>query len=117
MTPSHPSTARASDHRSRTSPSARSKGTPARRSATLLALICLPPLWLTVRFFSHVEAGLQEMLPRDTPTVRALDRIHDRLGSQAHLKIIVQSADPAANRRFVTALAGRLEGRRIPEVR
>jgi predicted RND superfamily exporter protein len=88
-----------------------------RGAAVLLALLCLPPLWLTVRFFSHVEAGLQEMLPRDTPTVRALEQIHDRLGSQAHLKIIVQSADPAANRRFVTALAGRLEGRRIPEVR
>jgi predicted RND superfamily exporter protein len=88
-----------------------------RRAGLLLFLACLPALGLTVRFFSHVEAGLQELLPRDTPAVRALDQIHERLGSQAHLKIIVQSPDAGANRRFVTALAARLEARHISEVR
>jgi predicted RND superfamily exporter protein len=88
-----------------------------RRAALLLAVASLPALAFTVRFFGHVEAGLQELLPRDTPTVGALERIHARLGSQAHLKIIVQSPDGAANRRFVTALAARLEARHIAEVR
>jgi predicted RND superfamily exporter protein len=87
------------------------------RAAVLLALFCLPALALTIRFFAHVEAGLQELLPRGSPTVRALDKIHQRLGSQAHLKIIVQSPEREANHRFLGAVAGRLAARRIPEVR
>jgi uncharacterized protein len=88
-----------------------------RLAAALLAGLCVPALALTVRFFGHVEAGLQELLPRNTPAVRALELIHDRLGSQAHLKIIAESPDPSANRRFISALADRLQAARIPEVR
>ncbi len=87
------------------------------RAAVLLVLGCLPALALTANFFAHVEAGLQELLPRDTPTVRALEQIHARLGSQAHLTVIAQSPEPAANRRFIAALAERLRRRQLPEVR
>jgi predicted RND superfamily exporter protein len=87
-----------------------------RRAAVLLALGCLPLLFLTVRFFGHVEAGLQELLPRDAPTVRALDQIHDRLGSQSHLTVVVESADPPNNRRFISELAEALRRRKIPEL-
>jgi predicted RND superfamily exporter protein len=87
-----------------------------RRAALLLALGCLPLLFLTVRFFGHVEAGLQELLPRDAPTVRALDQIHDRLGSQSHLTVVVQSGEPPINRRFIAELADGLTRRRIPEL-
>src|SRR4051812_22982532 len=58
------------------------------RLATLwLAVACVPALALTIHFFGHVEAGLQELLPRNTPAVSALERIHARLGSQSHLTI------------------------------
>jgi predicted RND superfamily exporter protein len=87
-----------------------------RRAAVYLLLACLPLLFLTVRFFGHVEAGLQELLPRDAPTVRALDQIHDRLGSQSHLTVVVESNDPPANRRFITELAEALRQRHIPEL-
>ena len=87
------------------------------RALVLLLLACVPAVALTINFFAHVEAGLQELLPRDAPTVRALEHIHERLGSQSHLTIVVQSAAPETNRRFITTLAERLSARKIPEVR
>jgi predicted RND superfamily exporter protein len=87
------------------------------RALILLLAACLPAVGLTINFFAHVEAGLQELLPRDAPTVRALDQIHDRLGSQSHLTVVVQSAAPETNRRFISALAARLSARKIPQIR
>ena len=87
------------------------------RALALLLLACVPAVALTINFFAHVEAGLQELLPRDAPTVKALEQIHARLGSQSHLTIVVQSAVPETNRRFITTLAGRLSARKIPEIR
>ncbi len=88
-----------------------------RVAAALLALACLPALGLTARFFANVDAGLQELLPRTSPSVRALEQIHNRLGSQAHLTIIAQSPDADTNRRFIDTLGERLLRRRIPEAR
>ncbi len=87
------------------------------RVALLLGLLCLPAAGLTGKFFAEIEAGLQELLPPESPSVRALTRIHDRLGSQAHLTVIADSPDPAANRRFIDALALRLHALRLPEAR
>jgi predicted RND superfamily exporter protein len=87
------------------------------RALIVLLVACVPAIGLTINFFAHVEAGLQELLPRDAPTVRALDQIHGRLGSQSHLTIVVQSAAPDTNRRFISALAERLSAREIPEIR
>jgi hypothetical protein len=88
-----------------------------RTAALGLALACLPALALTVQFFTHVEAGVHELLPPDAPTVRTLNEIYARLGSQAHLTVIAHGEDPAANRRFVDALGARLRAARIPELR
>jgi uncharacterized protein len=87
------------------------------RALALLLLACVPAVALTINFFTHIEAGLQELLPRDTPTVKALEQIHARLGSQSHLTIVVQSSVPANNRQFITTLAERLSARKIPEIR
>src|SRR5262245_66307489 len=84
------------------------------RALALLLLACVPAVLLTINFFAHVEAGLQELLPRDAPTVKALNQIHDRLGSQSHLTIVVQSGKPETNRRFVATLGERLAARHIP---
>ena len=87
------------------------------RAAALLACACLPAVALTTSFFANVDAGMRELLPRDTPSVRALDQIHARLGSQAHLTVIADSPDPPTNRRFISALADRLREARVPEIR
>jgi predicted RND superfamily exporter protein len=87
------------------------------RALILLVVACVPALALTINFFAHVEAGLQELLPRNAPTVKALEQIHERLGSQSHLTVVVQSAAPETNRRFIAALGKRLAARQVPEAR
>jgi predicted exporter len=83
----------------------------------LLALASLPALALTVAFFSDVRSGLEELLPSSAPSVRALDRIHSRLGGKSHLTVIAQSPDAEANRRFISELTDRMSARKIPEAR
>ena len=73
-------------------------------AALILLAICAVPLFLTVKFFSDVRAGLTELLPHDAPAVRALEKLHDRLGAQSRLLVIIESPDGEANRRFLTEL-------------
>jgi uncharacterized protein len=88
------------------------------RSAALAMLIlCMPAAVADVQFFGRVRTGIADLLPKDTPSVRAIDAIHARLGGQSHLTVIAQSDDPAVNQRFIDELAGRLEAARLPEVR
>jgi len=86
-------------------------------STALLALLCAGPLFLTVQFFSDVRAGLTDLLPKDAPAVRALDALHQRLGTQGQLLIIAQSPRAAVNHAFFDELEGRLRARHIPEAR
>ncbi|MCG5054978.1 MAG: MMPL family transporter [Myxococcales bacterium] len=79
-----------------------------------LLLACLGPVYLTVQLFRDVRADLQELMPRDSEAARALDRIHERLGSQGHLTVVAHGDDPAANRAFIDALAERLRALASP---
>ena len=88
-----------------------------RRATLLLFLASLPALVLTVLYFADVHAGLQDLLPAGSQSVRALDQIHARLGGQSHLTIIAHSPDADANRRFIDEIGARLEARHLPEVR
>jgi uncharacterized protein len=88
-----------------------------RAAAVLLLLLCAGPLLLTIRFFSDIRAGLTELLPPTAPSVRALEEVHARLGSQSRLAVIVESPDAPANRRFISELGERLKVRRLPEAR
>jgi predicted RND superfamily exporter protein len=87
------------------------------RALALLALAMVPALYLTVLFFGDVRSGLEELLPSSAPSVRALEKIHARLGGKSHLTIIADSPDPAANRRFIDELTERLRAKKIPEAR
>jgi uncharacterized protein len=86
-------------------------------AALLLGLGCLPALLLSIAFFSHIEAGLQELLPATAPSVRALNRLHTLVGGKSHLAIIAQSPDRAANERFILELTERLEAAKLPQVK
>jgi predicted exporter len=87
------------------------------RSAALLTLACLPALALSIAFFSHIEAGLQELLPPTAPSVRALTELHALVGGKSHLAVIAYSPDRAANEDFISELTERLKARNLPEVR
>lgn len=87
-----------------------------RKAALYLSLALMPGLFLSLQFFTHVRTSLADLLPQNAPSVRALARIHERLGGHAYLAVIVQSADPRANRRFIDELGGSLKAARLPEV-
>ena len=88
-----------------------------RLAVLLLALSCVPATALTAAYFADVRADFQELLPPSTPSVRALDQIHARLGGKSHLAVVAQSDDAAANRRFIDELYERMVALRLPEVR
>ncbi len=83
----------------------------------VLALACVPALALSIAFFSHIEAGLQELLPPSAPSVRALNRLHALVGGKSHLAVIAHSPDRAANERFISELTEHLASVNLPEVR
>jgi len=88
-----------------------------RRAALILVAACLPALALTVTFFGHIDAGLQNLLRPSAPSVKALTTLHEVVGGRAHLTVIAQSPDRDANERFVAALTAKLEAEHLPEVR
>lgn len=88
-----------------------------RRAAVILLLALVPAVFLTVQFFSNVQAGLTELLPKQSPSVQALTELHRLLGGKAHLVVIAQSGDVEANHRFITTVCQRLRDRHVPEIR
>jgi uncharacterized protein len=86
-------------------------------SVVLLSVACIPALALTIAFFGHIEAGLQELLPPTAPSVRALTKLHALVGGKSHVAVIIQSPDRLANERFVSEFADRIQAAKLPEVR
>ena len=62
-------------------------------AAILVLLVLLPGAYLDAQYFANVRTGLEDLLPKDAPSVRALDVIDAHLGGQSHLTVIVQSTD------------------------
>ena len=86
-------------------------------AALLLCLACVPGIVLDAQFFSNVRTGLEDLLPKSAPSVRAIDALHKRLGGRAHITVIAQSDDPLANRKFIDELGARLEASHPKEAR
>ncbi len=88
------------------------------RIAAFVALAVLAPCGLLAgRYFMDVHAGLDELLPDNAPSARALREIHARVGGVANLFVIAMSDAPDINRRFITELGQRLRAREIPQAR
>ncbi|MBS2032139.1 MAG: MMPL family transporter [Deltaproteobacteria bacterium] len=88
-----------------------------KRAGLLLFLACLPALALSIAFFGHIDASLQELLPPSAPSVRALKELHALVGGKAHLTVIARSPDRAANEAFIDALTKNLAALHAPEIR
>jgi uncharacterized protein len=89
-----------------------------KRAAAVLALALTPALYLCVLYFSEVHATMQDLLPDDAPTVRAVHTLQERFGGgAAGLNVIVRSPSPEVNRRFVRALGASLRARHLSVVR
>jgi len=88
-----------------------------KRAGLLLLLVTLPALLLSIAFFGHIDASLQELLPPSAPSVKALKELHELVGGKAHLTVIARSPDRAKNEAFIDALTHNLAARHLPEIR
>jgi len=74
-------------------------------------LLAVPATWRTVSLYAHLRTELEELLPRDAPSVRAISELRDRVAGTQHLGVVVDTgvADnlPAAER-MIDDLAARV---------
>lgn len=65
-------------------------------------LLAVPATWRTVGLYAHLRTELEELLPRDAPSVLAITELRSRLAGIQHLGVVVDTgiADnvPAAER-------------------
>ncbi|HEY3822050.1 MAG TPA: MMPL family transporter [Polyangiaceae bacterium] len=74
-------------------------------------LVAIPSTIRTVSLYRHLKSDLEELLPRDSPSVRALDEMRARLPGLQYLGVVVDTGNaenlPAAER-FLDDLAARI---------
>jgi uncharacterized protein len=77
--------------------------------------LAVPATWRTVWLYAHLRAELEQLLPRDAPSVLAIDELRQRVAGIQHLGVVVDSGtsdDLPAAERLVDDLAARV--RRYP---
>jgi predicted RND superfamily exporter protein len=78
---------------------------------SLAILLAIPATFRTVSLYAHLKSDLEELLPRESPSVRALDEMRRRIPGLQYLGVVVDTgrADqlPAAER-FLDHLAERI---------
>jgi predicted RND superfamily exporter protein len=78
---------------------------------TIALLLAIPATIRTVSMYAHLRSELEELLPRDAPSVRALDEMRTRMPGLQFLGVVVQPSDPGdlpSAERFVDDLAARV---------
>ncbi len=74
-------------------------------------LLAVPATLRTGWLFAHLRSDLEELLPRESPSVVALDELKSRLGGRQYLGVVVDtgsSQEIPAGERFLDALAARV---------
>ncbi|HEY4394953.1 MAG TPA: MMPL family transporter, partial [Polyangia bacterium] len=78
---------------------------------TLALLAAIPAGWRTVKLYGHLRSDVEELLPRDAPSVVAIDELRRRMAGLQYLGVIVDvgaSDHLAAGERFLADLAARV---------
>jgi predicted RND superfamily exporter protein len=73
--------------------------------------LAIPATLRTVSLYQHLKSDLEELLPRESKSVRALDEMRDRLPGLQYLGVVVDTGSPAnlpAAERFLDDLAARI---------
>ncbi|HEY4014689.1 MAG TPA: MMPL family transporter [Polyangiaceae bacterium] len=74
-------------------------------------LLAVPSFGRTISLYRHLKSDIEELLPRDAPSVRALDEMRRRLPGLQYLGVVVDTDKPenlAAGERFLDDLAARI---------
>jgi uncharacterized protein len=77
----------------------------------LAALLALPALARTVMLYAHLKSDVEELLPRNAPSVAAIDELRHRMPGVRYLGVLVDTgsaANLAAGERLVDDLAQRV---------
>src|SRR5262249_52160078 len=77
----------------------------------LFAALCMAAVtWLfAFRVLTHPHTDLRELLPRDSPGLKAFEHQLGRVGGGATLIVVAESPSRPQNERFITDLSARLE--------
>jgi uncharacterized protein len=74
-------------------------------------LLAVPATFRTAQLYLHLKSDLEELLPRDAPSVHALDELRSRMPGLRYLGVVVDTGDEArlaAGDRFIDDLAARI---------
>src|SRR5271170_4515182 len=74
-------------------------------------LFAVPATWRTVSLYAHLKSDVEELLPRESPSVRALDEMRARIPGLQYLGVVVDTGAPEnlpAAERFLDDLAARI---------
>jgi predicted RND superfamily exporter protein len=77
----------------------------------LALAFAVPATWRTVWLYGHLKSELEELLPRESPSVRALDELRVRLPGLQYLGVVVDTGRPenlASGERLIDDLAARI---------
>jgi len=75
-------------------------------------LLAIPATWRTAGLYLNLKSDLEELLPRESPSVLAVDELRARLPGLQYLGVVVDVGDAArlpAGERFIDDLAGRIQ--------
>jgi predicted RND superfamily exporter protein len=78
---------------------------------TLAALLAVPAAFRTFHLYANLKSDIEELLPRDAPSVAAIDQLRQRMPGVRYLGILVDVGRPEnlpAGERLVDDLAARV---------
>ncbi len=78
-------------------------------------LLAIPAAWRTTTLYRHLRSDVEELLPRDAPSVVAIEELRHRMSGLQYLGLLVDTGGPErlpAGERFLDDLAARI--RRYP---
>src|SRR5438094_355068 len=55
----------------------------------LALLLAVPSSWATVRLYARLSSDMEELLPREAPSVRAIDELRARMPGLQYLGVVV----------------------------
>jgi predicted RND superfamily exporter protein len=79
----------------------------------LAVLLAIPATWRTTHLYMHLKGDFEELLPKEAPSVIALDTLRHRTPGLQFLSVVVDAGDSAKvpqAERFIDDLAAKVRG-------
>jgi predicted RND superfamily exporter protein len=76
-------------------------------------LLAIPAVWRTTSLYLHLNSNLEQLLPRESRSVVALDELRRRMPGLQYLGVVVDTGDVErlpAGEKFIDDLAARIRG-------